>query len=181
VRRALRKLHRLEAAHRCDVLYTDESGFGLQPPVPYLWQKKGQTLGLPSQAHSRRLNVLGFFKSDGSLWHFATQQRLTAQHFVESVEALLPQLNRPVVLVLDNASIHRCRLVREKRAQWKKRGLRLLFLPPYCPHLNRIERLWRQVKYVWLDPQAYQDFATLCRSVQAVLNRVGGEYRLSFA
>lgn len=60
VKRALTKLHRLEGAGRCQVLYADESGFCLSPPLPYLWQRKGRTVGLPAQAHSRRLSVLGF-------------------------------------------------------------------------------------------------------------------------
>lgn len=83
---------------------------------------------------------------------------MTAQHLIESIEALLPQLNphKVTVLGLDHAPIHRAKAVREKQAQWKRRGLRpfFLFLPPYSPHLNRIELLWKQVKSRWLAPQA---------------------------
>ena len=60
VQKALAPLHRLEDAGRCQVLYGDESGFCLSPIVPYLWQPKGKTVGLPAKTHSRRLNVLGF-------------------------------------------------------------------------------------------------------------------------
>jgi len=91
------------------------------------------------------------------------------------VETLLP-LSAPTTLVLDNASVHRAKAVREKRAQWKAKGLRLLFLPPYCPHMNKIETLWRQVKYRWLAPEAYADFPTLCQSVTDILAQVGTEY-----
>ena len=59
--------------------------------------------------------------------------------------------------------------------------MRLLFLPPYCPHLNLIEILWRQTKYRWLDCDAYQDFGTLYRSVTNILAQVGAKYQLSFA
>ena len=48
-----------------------------------------------------------------------------------------------------------------KRKEWKRKGLRLVFLPPYCPHLNLIETLWRQTKYRWLDCEAYRNFETL--------------------
>ncbi len=186
VKRALAKCHRLEAAGNCHVLYGDESGFCLQPPLPYLWQRVGQTVGLPAQAHSRRLNVLGFLRCDGRLYSFPTQETVTAQHLIESVESLLAQLDRPAVLVLDNASVHRAKVVREKRAEWKKRGLRLLFLPPYCPHLNRIETLWRMMKYHWLTPEAYTDFTTLCQNVKDILAQVGAKqgdakYAISFA
>lgn len=183
MKKALIKLHALERRGRCDVLYTDASGFCLQPCVSYLWQRKKQkAIGLVSQAHSRRLSVLGFFRSpDSCLWSYPTTERLTAQHVIRSVEALLPQLSRPVVLVLDNASIHRAKAVREKQAEWKKQGLRLLFLPPYCPHLNRIELLWKQIKYRWLAPHDYIDFPTLSQSVTDILKNVGTKYRLTFA
>ena len=111
---------------------------------------------------------------------------MTAQFVIESIEALLPQLSGPTVLVLDNASVHRSKLVKAKRKEWKQRewkqkGLRLLFLPPYCPHLNLIETLWRQTKYRWLDCEAYRNFETLCRSVTDILAQVGTKYRISFA
>ena len=181
IKRTLSRLSRLEAAGRRDVLYADESGFCLQPCVPYLWQKKGQTVGLPAHAHSRRLSVLGFLRRDGSLHSFPTQETLTAQHLIDSIESLLPTLARPTVIVLDNASVHRAKAVRDKRAGWSQKGLRLLFLPPYCPHLNKIEALWRQVKYRWLAPEAYTDFATLCQSVFDILAQVGTRYRVTYA
>jgi len=181
VKRALARFHTLESVGRCDVLYGDESGFCLQPPLPYLWQMKGQTVGLPAQAHSRRLNVLGFLSRQGHLHAFQTQEKITAPFVIESMEALLSTLSRPTVLVLDNATIHRSKLVQARRHEWKKKGLRLLFLPPYCPHLNLIEILWRQMKYRWLGCQAYTDFKTLCRSVTDILAQVGTKYLLSFA
>lgn len=82
---------------------------------------------------------------------------------------------------LSNASVHRAQAIKGKRAEWKKRGLRLLFLPLYCPHLNRIETLWRLTKYRWLAPEAYQSFKGLCQSVTSILAQVGTKYRLSFA
>lgn len=182
-KRALSKLHALEQAGRVDVLYGDECGFSLLPCVPYLWQKRGQTLGLPAHPHQKRLSVLGFWRRDNRLWSFPIQQRMTAQHLIQSIEAILPQLSdaKQTVMVLDNASIHRAKCVREKQREWKRRGLRLFFLPPYSPHLNRIELLWKQVKYRWLEPIAYVAFDALCRHVSNVLNQVGTKYRITFA
>ena len=180
VQRALLRLQRLEQAGKCQVLYGDESGFCLSPLVPYLWQPRGKTVGLPAKAHSRRLNVLGFLSRSGRLHSLATRAKITAQFVIESIEALLPVLWHPTVLVLDNATVHRSRLVQAKRQEWKQKGLRLLFLPPYSPHLNLIEILWRQIKYRWLTPEAYINFETLCQSVTDVLTNVGTKYRLYF-
>lgn len=181
VERALRRLHRLEQAGKCCVWYADESGFCLQPPLPYLWQNKGQTLGLRSQAHTRRYNVLGFLRRDCTLHSAPTEQTVTAEHVIASVEALRRHYGPgPHVIVVDNATIHRSKAVRAKRQEWKAQGIRLLFLPPYSPHLNKIERLWRHIKYHWLAPAAYKDFATLRHSVNDVLAQVGTKYCIAF-
>ena len=90
-------------------------------------------------------------------------------------------LRRPSILVLDNGPCHRSRLVKVKRAEWRARGLRLFFLPPYCPHLNRIKTLWRLVKHHWLPGNAYASFATLRDTVTAILNTGGLNYRVTFS
>ena len=182
-KRALFKLHMMEQAGRVDVLYGDECGFSLLPCVPYLWQLPKQTLCLPAHPHQKRLSVLGFWRRDNRLWSFPCTGRMTAQHLIQSVESLLPQLDsgKTTVLVLDNAPIHRAKAVREKQKEWKQRGLRLFFLPTYSPHLNRIEVLWKQIKYRWLAPQAYAAFDVLCSHVADVLKQVGSKYRITFA
>ena len=100
---------------------------------------------------------------------------------VDSIEAVPPRLSRPTVLVLDNATVHRSKLVQAKRKERKRQGLRLLFLPPYCPHLNLIEILWRHIKYRWLAPAAYRTFETLYQGVTGILAQVGTKYRVFFA
>lgn len=182
MQRALGRLHRLEQAGKCHVWYADESGFCLQPPLPYLWQLKGQPVGLPSQAHARRYNVLGFLRRDNVLHSAPTEQTVTADHFIGSVDTLRQEQGPgPHVIVVDNATIHRSKAVRAKRREWKEQGVRLLFLPPYSPHLNKIETLWRHIKYHWLPPCAYKDFATLRHSVTDILAQVGTKYCITFA
>src|ERR1019366_8958008 len=59
---------------------------------------------------------------------------------LESIEALYPMLVL-IHVFLDNARYHHAKLVREWLAQPGRR-ITLHFIPPYCPHLNPIERLW---------------------------------------
>jgi DDE superfamily endonuclease len=175
--KALEKARLLAECGAIDVMHGDESGFCLVPPLPYLWQMKGQTVGLPAQAHHQRLNVLGFWREAGvegaRLIHRLVLGRLKSGHFIRAVEELvLPLLVRPTVLLVDNARLHRCARVLQKRHAWKAQGLHLWFLPPYCPHLNRIEVLWKQCKYHWLEPADYTDFPTLCAAVSHTLKQV---------
>ncbi len=136
--KALEKARLLAECGSVDVVHGDESGFCLVPVLPYLWQIKGQTMGLSAQSHSQRLNVVGFWREAGvegaRLFHRLVKGRLKSRHFVQAVEEqLLPALVRPTVLLVDNATLHRCALVMQKRKEWKAQGLHLWFLPPYSP------------------------------------------------
>ncbi|MGZ8226383.1 MAG: transposase [Methylococcaceae bacterium] len=51
----------------------------------------------------------------------------------------------PCLVVLDNASIHRSDVFKEKLMGWQQCGVSLHFLPPYSPELNLIEVLWHKV------------------------------------
>lgn len=59
---------------------------------------------------------------------------------------LLPNLKPKTVIVLDNATFHKSQLTIELV---KMAGCQLLFLPPYSPHLNPIEKLWANIKRIW--------------------------------
>ena len=54
---------------------------------------------------------------------------------------------RPCAIVLDNYSVHRGAPVRAALPDLERVGVGLFYLPPYSPELNRIETLWRHVKY----------------------------------
>lgn len=163
-----------------DLVYFDVAGFSLTPSVPYAWQLRGQTLELPS-AHSPSLNVLGFLKLDGAFESYVFQGAINSTVLVHCVDDYCQQLERPALLVLDNAPIHTSQEVEEHIKDWEAQGLYLLFLPPYCPELNLIEILWRKIKYEWLLWSAYQSFKELLKSLEEVLKGIGSKYLVNFA
>lgn len=59
------------------------------------------------------------------------------------VRMLLPCLRAGDTVVLDNASFHRKAVLRELA---HKAGCQILFLPPYSPDLNPIEKFWAWLK-----------------------------------
>ena len=85
------------------------------------------------------------------------------------------------VLVLDNASVHRGRKVKEKREEWAERGLFIFYLPPYSPQLNIAETLWRILKGKWIKPQAYQNAQILFDTTNRILEGIGKDYIVNFS
>jgi transposase len=73
-----------------------------------------------------------------------------------------------VSLILDNARYQRCNLVIDLAATLH---IELLFLPPYSPNLNLIERLGKFVKKKCLYAQYYPTFDAFTASIQTCLNQ----------
>ncbi|GEN78228.1 transposase [Chryseobacterium hagamense] len=75
-----------------------------------------------------------------------SEQNINSEFVPNFLEDLSFKIQKKTVVALDNASVHRSRLVKQNRAHWEQRGLFIFFLPPYSPHLNMAEALWRKLK-----------------------------------
>jgi transposase len=58
-------------------------------------------------------------------------------------QILIPELQPGKVLILDNASFHRSDTTKKLVTS---AGCKILFLPPYSPDLNPIEKYWANLK-----------------------------------
>ncbi|QHW01100.1 IS630 family transposase [Spirosoma endbachense] len=162
-----------------DLFYGDESGFSLIPVVPYGWQAADHALERTSQA-SRRLNVLAWIDQAGHLVSFTSPVSVNSQFVISCVEEWVLSLSRPTVLVLDNAPMHRSKAFQACFERWQQAGLYIFFLPAYSPHLNKVECLWRKIKYEWLDTAAYTSYESLTQAVKAILAEFGTKYTIRF-
>ncbi|KAA6304659.1 hypothetical protein EZS27_043692, partial [termite gut metagenome] len=70
-------------------------------------------------------------------------------------------------------TVHRNHKIRELRPLWEKRGLFLFYLPPYSPHLNIAETLWRILTGKWIRPLDYVSTDTLFYTTNRALAAVG--------
>ena len=59
-------------------------------------------------------------------------------------QVLVPELKPGQVVVMDNASFHKSATIQSLIEQ---AGCRLLFLPPYSPDFNKIEKFWAHLKH----------------------------------
>lgn len=71
----------------------------------------------------------------------------------------------PVYMVLDNARYQRANIVQEYA---KEKKILLTFLPPYCPHLNLIERLWKWLKKK-IRNKYFATFKLFSETIHAIL------------
>jgi transposase len=59
----------------------------------------------------------------------------------------LPPAPVPTIVVLDNAGIHRSKVVQAALPELWARRVYLYYLPPYSPELNAIEPVFRVIKH----------------------------------
>jgi len=155
-----------------DVFFGDEAGFEGDPRPRQRWVKRGSR---PTQGyyggHVRR-NVIGAVNpSNGQLVSLIVPHCDTEvfQVFLDTLAKEAPaQDRRRVCLVLDNASWHKT-----KQLRWHH--VEKVFLPPYSPDFNPIERLWQYLKghemagFLTRDGEELSN--KLAQSIQELLQR----------
>ena len=179
-RQALAELLALAAVGLIDLFYGDESGFWQNPVIARAWQFDGEEIRLlPDKG--KRLSVFGLLNRncEGKFW--TSEKTIKTEFVIDCLEEWIrDKSDKPRVLVLDNAKIHRSKLLKEKLAEWEEKGFYIFNLPTYSPHLNIIEILWRKMKYEWLKPEDYASFEKLTESIKEILSNLGEEYKINF-
>lgn len=116
----------------------------------------------------KRYNVLGALD-------FATRKVLAVANdsYITATEvcAMLRKISekytgKDVHVVLDNARYQKCAVVQELSGQL---GIHLVYIPPYSPNLNLIERLWKFFKGE-LRSKYYDDFGLFQQKINSVIN-----------
>ena len=178
-KRELEALQKQEDQGKIALYYFDESGFALNPTVPYAWQEPKSVIEHPARRYGR-INVLGFMNRNNDLHPFMFEESIHTGVVIACFDAFCQTITKKTVVVIDNASIHRSEEFEDRIPYWKKKGLIIKYLPPYSPELNLIEILWRRIKYTWLPFSAYECLNALSEALGAILSRVGSECQITF-
>jgi transposase len=91
------------------------------------------------------------------------------------------EIHKETFVILDNASVHKAKIIRERIPYWRKRGLFIFYLPPYSPHLNIAETIWRKLKKEWLDLEDYFDKDSLFYATNRCLANLGTNLTINFS
>jgi hypothetical protein len=141
-REDLSVLERLSELGYIELLYGDASHINEMPNVPYGWQFGYEKVFMPSDK-GVGINLFGFINRANRLIFEMTNERITGEYVIWQIEKLPDTIEKPTVIVLDNASAHRNKKMRERIPFWAERGLYIFYLPVYSPYLNIAETLWR--------------------------------------
>ncbi len=101
-----------------------------------------------SVAHGKwkAVTMLSAIRSDGNtetMVYEGSTDKIIFESYIE--QFLLPTLKKDDIVILDNLSAHKGKKVQELI---NSRGAQVLYLPPYSPDLNPIEKMWSKVKSI---------------------------------
>ena len=141
----------------------------------YGWIRKGQDMVLKANTGRQRINLNGAYNLEDHSVIIQETEMINAQSTVSLLnEMLRKQPLGMIYVILDNARYYRSEMVR--LFVEKNKRICLLFLPPYSPNLNIIERLWKFFKKKVIYNSYYEKF-TVFRIYCLNFFRHLGKYR----
>jgi len=156
----LREYERLKARKgKKDPIYFADATHPQHNSIPaYGWIKKGQEKKLKPNCGRQRLNINGAINletREPMVRFYAAINAQSAMDLFARLEARHPRA-KVIYVIVDNARYYRSRVLKQALKGTK---IKLIFLPPYSPNLNLIERFWKFFKKKVLNNQYYETFA----------------------
>jgi hypothetical protein len=133
--------------------------------------KRGQRKLIPAPGQPDWTHLFGAYnwRTDAVSWQFAPRKNSAA--FIAFVEYLMTICypTQKVILVMDNASYHKSKAALVALSLFTDR-LKVVWLPPYNPFLNPIERFWRHLKDLACANKLFSGMQALVDSVTFALH-----------
>ena len=150
-----------------DPLYFADATHPQHNSVPsYGWIKKGKEKELKANCGRQRLNINGAINIETLepvTGFYDTINAQAAMDLFRKIDARHPNA-QVIYVIVDNARYYRSRWLKKKLKGTK---IKLIFLPPYSPNLNLIERYWKFFKKKVLNNcyyESFEEFKQACKS-----------------
>lgn len=143
--------------------YEDECDIHQLPTLRGQYQRRGQQKEIPTPGNNKKQPVFGFLNVLTGEWHYWMTARKRSVEFVSCLHELY-QLHPqgPILLFVDNASIHKSKLTLRWLANHPR--LKVCYLPAYSGHqTNPVEKVWWALKdevcanHLYASLEAVQD------------------------
>ena len=155
-----------------DRIYFMDGVHPLHNSMPaYGWIKKGTIKEIPTNTGRNRININGVIDIDDLHFIHREDESINA----ESTIALFQQIEeanpfaKQIFIIADNARYYRSKLVKD---YVDNSIIEIIFLPPYSPNLNLIERLWKFLHRIIHYNKYYETFLEFKKACLHFLNNL---------
>lgn len=126
------------------IVWADEVGFTLKPTVGSTWARVGHTPAIFPTTNWKKLSIIGGITSNGQFLQQTHEGAIKSAGVVAYLTHLLRHIPGKITVVLDNAAIHKAKVVQAFLKESSR--ISLVYLPPYTPEFNPVEHVWAYVK-----------------------------------
>jgi putative transposase len=154
------------------ILFEDESMIRDYQALAHTWFPKGKQKIIPTYGKHHGVKLLGTLDYETGEVFVNENEHYNAEVFLTFLKKVLIKYPKgKIVMILDNARIHRAKLIQPFLEENKHR-LELVFLPPYSPQLNLIEGLWGWLKKSVIYNVFYKNVKEIRLAVQSFIREV---------
>jgi transposase len=132
--------------------------------LAYGWIKKGKDKFVKANTGRERININGAYNIEEHTVVVREDESINAQSTVNLLEEMLVQQPKGILyVILDNARYYHSKIVQEFLSVNKR--IQFIYLPPYSPNLNLIERLWKFMKKKTTYDKYYEEFSVFSQKI----------------
>ncbi|ANB62386.1 IS630 family transposase [Anoxybacteroides amylolyticum] len=148
------------------LLHVDETHVRAYQALRTTWAEVGNQKQVPSYGHHAHVSIFGAVDVQQGDVVFHRASSANAETFLDFLRLLKEKYpDRFLVLVLDNARIHHANMVQAFLDCEEGGAFHFIFLPPYSPHLNPMERLWKWLKDEVIANVLHKDQNDIAQSI----------------
>jgi transposase len=156
------------------LVFQDEVEIHRHPALTRLWARVGHQPEVPAPGKNEKKVVYGGVDyATGRITHTVAATKSGWYFLVFLVALLKAYAGRKVRLVCDNGRFHHTKAVHAWLAAHADQ-LTVYWLPPYCPSLNLIERLWGHLKRTVLANVLFRTLDDLVCAFKRGVGRING-------
>ena len=156
------------------LIFQDEMEIHRFPALTRMWAPVGQQPQVPTPGKNEKRVVYGGIDyKTGKLTSTIADTKCGAAFLTFLTVVLRTYAGRKLRLVCDNGRFHTTKAVQQCLMAHREH-LEVYWLPPYCPSLNLIERLWGHLKRTVLANVLYSNLDALVRAFRTGVRRLSG-------
>jgi transposase len=163
------------------LIFQDEMEIHRHPALTRMWAPVGQQPQVPAPGKNEKKVVYGGVDySTGKLTYTLADTKCGSSFLAFLVALLLAYAGKKIRLVCDNGRFHTTKAV-QAFLEAHSEQIEVYWLPPYCPSLNLIERLWGHLKRTVLANVLHTTLGDLVVAFRKGVRRLtGNRERMGF-
>lgn len=145
------------------------------PALTRMWAPVAQQPEVPAPGKNEKKVIYGGVDyQTGKLTYTVADTKCGAAFLAFLVALVATYVGKKIRMVCDNGRFHSTKAVEEWLAQHRDQ-IEVYWLPPYCPSLNLIERLWGHLKRTVLANVLYGSLPELVAAFRKGVRRMTGD------